>query len=66
MDDINFAKVFWCVSDVRKELGKDSALWTDQKCEDLLSDAEEEIKDEMIQAGWKVIEARVANKQLNF
>ena len=64
MDDINFAKVSWCVSDVRKELGEDSEMWTNQKCEELLSEVEEELKDEMIRAGWKVIENRVAKSLL--
>ena len=64
-DEIKFAKVYWCVADVRKELGEEAKMWTDQRCEELLSDAEEELKDEMIQAGWKVIESRVAKSHLS-
>jgi hypothetical protein len=63
-EEIKFAQTYWCVADVRKELGEESKMWTDQKCEELLSGIEEELKDEMTQAGWKVIENRVAKSQL--
>jgi hypothetical protein len=59
-DEIKFAQVYWSVSDVRLELEDQSAMWTTQKCEELLSEMEEELKDEMIQAGRRVLENRVA------
>ena len=59
-DEIKFAQVYWSVSDVRLELEDQSKMWTTQKCEELLSEAEEEMKDEMIQAGRRVLENRVA------
>lgn len=59
-EEIKFAQVYWSVSDVRLELEDQSKMWTTQKCEELLSEAEEEMKDEMIQAGRRVLENRVA------
>lgn len=59
-DEIKFAQTYWCVADLRNELEEQSEMWTTQKCEEFLSEIEEEIKDEMIQAGRRVLENRVA------